>query len=316
MIGSSLLQVVLAGALVLLLVAAVLLPMLRRNERIEARIRLVAADANMRSAANVAVPQPPVGNLFSRLLRMLGLAVVSSGLLSRRSMDDLEQTMAASGQRSSTVLPLFVGAKVLLLFGLPLAVWLVMTVLHIQFHPKILPIMGGAVIGLLAPDYFIRRARKQYLKKLEHGLPDALDLLIICSEAGLALEAGFDRVAAEFGDGNMAAAQELKLTASEMKILSDRRRALLNMGTRTGLEVMARLGGTLAQTIQYGTPISQALRVLAAEMRQATLTRFEEKAARLPVMLTIPMILFILPCIFLIVGGPAVVQVMETMMHK
>jgi tight adherence protein C len=88
------------------------------------------------------------------------------------------------------------------------------------------------------------------------------------------------------------------------------------MGTRTGVEVMARLGGTLAQTIQYGTPISQALRVLAAEMRQATLTRFEEKAAKLPVMLTIPMILFILPCIFLVVGGPAVVGVMQTMAHK
>jgi tight adherence protein C len=176
--------------------------------------------------------------------------------------------------------------------------------------------MGGAVVGLLAPDYFIRRMRKKYLRRLEAGLPDALDLLIICSEAGLALEAGFDRVAAEFGDGNAAAAQELKLTASEMKILSDRRRALLNMGTRTGLEAMTRLGGTLAQTIQYGTPISQALRVLAAEMRQTTLTRFEEKASRLPVMLTIPMILFILPCIFLIVGGPAVVQVMDTMTHK
>ena len=112
---------------------------------------------------------------------------------------------------------------------------------------------------------------------------------------------------------NAPAAAELKLTASEMKILADRRRALLNMGTRTGLEVMTRLGGTLAQTIQYGTPISQALRVLAAEMRQTTLTRFEEKAAKLPVMLTIPMILFILPCIFLVVGGPAAVSAVETM---
>jgi tight adherence protein C len=78
---------------------------------------------------------------------------------------------------------------------------------------------------------------------------------------------------------------------------------------------MARLGGTLAQTIQYGTPISQALRVLAAEMRLTMLTRFEERAARLPVLLTVPMIVFILPCIFLIVGGPAVVQVIEASAH-
>ncbi len=316
MMGASMLQIVLALALVMLLVAAVLLPMLQRNERIEARIRLIAVDANAKGAAAGALPPPPAGNVFGRLLRHLGQSVVASGLLSRKSMDDLENTMSASGQRTATTLPMFVGAKVVLLFAMPFGVWLVMTVLHLDFHPKILPIMFGAVIGLLAPDYFIRRMRKKYLKRLEAGLPDALDLLIICSEAGLALEAGFDRVAAEFGDGNAAAAQELKLTASEMKILSDRRRALLNMGTRTGLDVMTRLGGTLAQTIQYGTPISQALRVLAAEMRQTTLTRFEEKASRLPVMLTIPMILFILPCIFLIVGGPAVVQVMDTMTHK
>ena len=315
MMSSGLLQVVLAVALAMLLVAVVLVPVLRRNERIEARIRAVVIDGASRNAAPAALA-PPAGGLAKRMVRRLGRAVVSSGLLSSKSMDDLEQTMAAGGHKTGTTLPLFVGLKVTLFFGLPILVWVLMLVLNISFHPKILPIMVGAVIGLLAPDYFIRRARKAYLKRLEAGLPDALDLLIICSEAGLALEAGFDRVAAEFGDSNAAAAQELRTTASEMKILADRRRALLNMGSRTGLEVMARLGGTLAQTIQYGTPISQALRVLAGEMRQQTLTRFEEKAARLPVLLTIPMILFILPCIFLIVGGPAVVQVMSTMMHK
>jgi tight adherence protein C len=316
MIGSNLLQVMLAGALGLLLLAVVMLPMMRRNERIDARVRSVALDAVARGSSAVAAPAPPAGNLAARLIRKLGQSVVASGILSRKSMEDLENTMAASGHKTATTLPLFVGAKVVLFFGLPIGTWLFMEVTNISMHPKLAPVMVAGVIGLLAPDFMVRRARKAYLKKLENGLPDALDLLIICSEAGLALEAGFDRVAAEFGEGNSAAAQELRLTASEMKILSDRRRALLNMGTRTGLEVMARLGGTLAQTIQYGTPISQALRVLAAEMRQQTLTRFEEKASKLPVMLTIPMILFILPCIFLVVGGPAVVQVMATMMHR
>ncbi len=316
MIGSNLLQLMLTVALAMLLLAVVMLPMLRRNERIDARVRAVALDAVTRGASAVAVPNAPPGNLVARLIRRLGQAVVASGVLSQKSMDDLEQTMAASGHKTATTLPLFVGAKVMLFLGLPIGTWIAITVFNLSIHPKLLPVMAMAIIGLLAPDYMVRRARKKYLAKLESGLPDALDLLIICSEAGLALEAGFDRVALEFGDSNVAAAQELRTTASEMKILADRRRALLNMGTRTGLEVMARLGGTLAQTIQYGTPISQALRVLAAEMRQQTLTRFEEKASRLPVMLTIPMILFILPCIFLVVGGPAVVQVMATMMHK
>jgi len=313
--SSSLLQIALVFALAMLLLAVALLPMLRLRGRMDARIRLIATDVARTSGTTLA-PAPPAGNVVSRSLRNLGHAVVSSGLLSRRSMDDLEQTMSASGQRAATALPLFVGAKVALFIGLPIGTWIAIEALNLSVHPKVIPVAVAAVIGLLAPDYMIRRARKNYLQRLEAGLPDALDLLIICSEAGLALEAGFDRVAAEFGESNAAAAQELRTTASEMKILADRRRALLNMGQRTGLEAMTRLGGTLAQTIQYGTPISQALRVLAAEMRQTTLTKFEEKASRLPVMLTIPMILFILPCVFLIVGGPAVVSVMETMMHK
>ena len=89
--------------------------------------------------------------------------------------------------------------------------------------------------------------------------------------------------------------------------------ALTNLGTRTGLDCLKRLGSTLIQTMQYGTPLSAALRVLAAELRQETLTKFEERAARLPVLLTLPMILFILPCVFLVVGGPAVIQVVNVM---
>ncbi len=96
-----------------------------------------------------------------------------------------------------------------------------------------------------------------------------------------------------------------------MKILPDRRQALVNLGLRTGLDSTVQLGGTLAQTLQFGTPLTQALRVLPQEMRDLALIRFEERAARLPVFLTIPMILFILPCVVLVVGGPAAVQVME-----
>jgi tight adherence protein C len=315
MIGLNLLQVTLFGAFGLLILAAILLPMLRRNERIEARVKVVAT-TNTRDRGGVADQRPSGGNPISRLLRFLGGTVVSSGLLSKKTIDDLENTMSSSGHQNKVTLPLFVGVKVALLFGLPVLCWIVISAAGSDVHSKTVPILGSAIVGLLAPDYFIRRSRKAYLRKLENGLPDALDLLIICAEAGLALEAGFDRVAYEFAEGSPETSAELKLTASEMKILSDRRRALVNMGTRTGIEAMARLGGTLAQTIQYCTPVSQALRVLAAEMRQATLTRYEEKAAKLPVILTIPMILFILPCVFLVVGGPAVVQVMATMSNK
>jgi tight adherence protein C len=167
-----------------------------------------------------------------------------------------------------------------------------------------------AVIGLMVPDFVVRSIRKRYLRGVETGMPAALDLLIICAEAGLALEAGLERVAEEAQEGARAAANELRITASEMKLLADRRQALVNMGKRTQLDSMIRFGATLAQSLKYGTPLTQALRVLAAEMRQTVLTRFEAKAAKIPVLLTIPMILFILPCIFVVVAGPAAVQVM------
>ncbi len=165
--------------------------------------------------------------------------------------------------------------------------------------------------GLVLPDAALRRMRDRHCARVERGLADALDLMVICAEAGLALEAAVDRVAVEMRGTNAALAAEFALTGTELRVLPDRRRALLNMGERTGLEPLRRLGGTLAQTLQYGTPLAQALRVLAAELRHELLMRFEARAARLPVILTVPTVLFILPCIFLVVGGPAVLRSLD-----
>jgi tight adherence protein C len=160
----------------------------------------------------------------------------------------------------------------------------------------------------------IGRLRKRYLAAVERGLPDALDLLVICADAGLPLETALDRVALEFRDSDPPTANELFLTANEMKVLPDRRQALVNIGVRTNLDTLIALGGTLAQTLQYGTPLTQALRVLANEMRETMLMRFEERAARLPVLLTLPTIGFFLPTVIIVVLGPAGVQVYH-MMH-
>jgi tight adherence protein C len=111
--------------------------------------------------------------------------------------------------------------------------------------------------------------------------------------------------------GDQGIGLELAITANELQVMTDSRVALLNMGARTGIDGLTRLGTTLVQSMQYGTPLTASMRVLSAEMRQDTLTRFESRAARLGVLLTLPMVVFILPCVFLVVGGPAVVQVMR-----
>jgi tight adherence protein C len=150
---------------------------------------------------------------------------------------------------------------------------------------------------------------------VERGLPDALDMLVICTEAGLGLEPAIDRVGREIGHSHVDVAEELLNAAREMRVNADRRAALMHMGSRTGLQSLRRLGVTLVQTLQYGTPLSQALRALSAEMRQEALTRFEARAGRLPALLTVPMIVFILPCVFMIVGGPAIVHVMQVLLQ-
>ena len=294
------------GALLLLIASAASLHHGRRQARVTARI------AQVRKAAGAGGPAG--GRLtLSGLLRQLGARIVASGLLSPKNLHAFEQTLASSGFRPSQALPLFLGAKVALLLALPIVGLVAARVFEASFTQTMLAVAGMAMAGLLAPDLVIRRLRRQYLAAVERGMPDALDLLVICAEAGLPLETGLARVAEELRESNRPTSLELGAIASEMKILPDRRQALINLGLRTGLDSTIQLGGTLAQTLQFGTPLTQALRVLAQEMRDIALMRFEERAARLPVFLTIPMILFILPCVVFVVGGPAAVQVIEMM---
>src|SRR5581483_3198511 len=124
------------------------------------------------------------------------------------------------------------------------------------------------VLGLLAPDWLIGNRRQRYLARIEQGLPDALDMLVICTQAGLGLGPAIIRVAAELQYAYREIAAEFENTANELQVMTDARVAIMNLGNRTGLESLKRLSTTLAQTLQYGTPLSEALRVLSGEMRQ------------------------------------------------
>ena len=247
------------------------------------------------------------------LIGAIGSGMARSGLLSQKTMAELTMTLGASGLRGPRALEVFVGAKLLLLVLLPLLAMAALQRFELSSLGHNVSIAGAALVGLLGPDWWVRRRYKQYLNAIQIGLPDALDLMVICAEAGLGFEPAINRVAAEIRQAHPAISEEFGKTASELRVAADSRMALINMGTRTGLDSVKRMTSMLVQTMRYGTPLGDALRVLSAEMRQEMLIRYETRAARLPVLLTIPMILFILPCIFLIVGGPAVVQVMKTM---
>lgn len=298
--------IVAAGVLLLMLivVGAVLLAYLKQEERLALRILEVQRRVSLQ--ADLMAPAVPGGLL--QPVEALGAFIARSGLLSLRTLAELQQTLHTAGLRGRSGLSLFVGIKLVLLVGLPLIVFLMLSQLDSWPSYWSVLIGGAGAVGLLAPDVAVRSKRKTYLKALDQGLPDALDMLVICGEAGLSLEAAFERVGNEIVYGHPIIAQEMQITLQEMRINADRRTALIGLGQRTGLDSLRRLGGTLVQTMQYGTPLGQALRLLSAEMRAELLVRFEERAVRLPVLLTMPMILFILPCVFLVVGGPAFIQ--------
>ncbi|MCK8785746.1 type II secretion system F family protein [Roseomonas sp. NAR14] len=286
----------LLGALAL---AALVLPRLHRDAVLVRRLRLVGGVAAGRHG----------GRLLPGLLRRIGELVLRSGAVNIATAAELQRTVAAAGFRGTAPVAVFVGAKAALLLLMPLLAWAATQGATASRQAVMLALAAG--VGLLAPDLVLRSVRTRHRKAVAKGLPDALDLLVICAEAGLPLEAAVERVAGEMEQASPAIAAELSLTAIELRILSDRRTALVNMGERTGLEALRRLGGTLAQTLQYGTPLSQALRVLAAELRHEALMVFEARAARLPALLTLPTIIFILPCLFLVVGGPAMLRVLD-----
>ena len=305
------LLVLFGGMVVLIPMSLILLAYIREEDRLTLRIQEVQQRGENRTELTPATRAGSPGFLVP--VAVIGGIIARSGLLSTRTLEELQQTLHSAGLRGQAGLSIFVGAKLLLLLLLPTGALMIMTQLNWWPSYWNLLVPGLAVVGLLGPDYIIRKKRAHYLKSLDAGMPDALDMLVICTEAGLGLESSFERVSTEIEMGHPVVAREMTTTVQEMQINADRRVALVGMGERTGLLALRRLGGTLVQTLQYGTPLSDALRVLSTEMRQETLMRFEERAARLPVFLTIPMVLFILPCIFLVVGGPAIVQVLEAM---
>lgn len=173
-------------------------------------------------------------------------------------------------------------------------------------------IAGGALAGWRLPDILLSHMATRRQDAIEKGIPDALDLLVVCAEAGLALETAMDRIGNEMKNSHPQLAEELLMMSAEIRLLPERMQALDNFAMRTGATSARVIATTLSQTLRYGTPLSQSLRILANEMRTNRLLAFEAKAGKLPVVLTVPMILFILPCIFLVVGGPAFVDLFQS----
>ena len=170
--------------------------------------------------------------------------------------------------------------------------------------------IAAAYIGMHVPSLFLKNRIQHRQLSIKRAFPDALDLLLICVESGMSIEAGFRRVAAEVGTQSIPLAEELTLTTAELSYLQDRRQAYENLSNRTGLEGVKSVCMALQQAERYGTPMGTTLRVMAQENRDMRMSEAEKRAHALPPKLTVPMILFFLPVLFVVILGPAAIRVM------
>ncbi|HEX6980588.1 MAG TPA: type II secretion system F family protein [Alphaproteobacteria bacterium] len=270
-----------------------------RRERLKAE--MLASGRRDRRAAT--------GGLMHRVVRTLNL-------LRSREADRARLALARAGFRSKDAVITYLFCRVSLPFvfgALALAAidWLDL----FRFaQPFRLPLALLAVLlGAVAPGLYVKNAADRRKAAIQKGLPDGLDLLVICAEAGLSLDAALTRVSREIGGSCPELADEFGLTAIELGFLPDRRQALENLNQRTDMASIRGVVNTLQQTEKYGTPLAQSLRVLGAEFRNARLMKAEERAARLPAILTVPMIVFILPPLFIVLIGPAILRTIDAM---
>jgi tight adherence protein C len=180
---------------------------------------------------------------------------------------------------------------------------------------RYLTVAGILFSSYKAPDVWLKNKVTKRSKAIQKGIPDALDLLVICAEAGLTVDAAFGRVAKELGKAYPELGDEFGLTAIELGFLAERRQAFENLASRVDLEAVRGVVTTMIQTEKYGTPLASALRVLSSEFRHQRMMRAEEKAARLPAIMTVPLILFILPTLFVVILGPAACSINDSFLN-
>lgn len=300
-----------AGAAIgLAVLAAVLLGRAAEERDMAARMRIVLRPAERGAAAAGGGPRLAAGLL--RPVRRLGEALRATALVSAREQEEFQRALAAAGIDPRRGLSVFIGVKALLVGLSPLLGLGAVLALDLEGLEAAGLLGGTLALGVIGPNWAIGALRRPFQNRLRRGLPDAFDLLVVAAEAGLGLETALDRVGREMAGSNAAIAVELNTLVQELRMMPDRTAALERMAERSELEGFKRLAATLSQTLRFGTPLAQALRVLAADMRNERMLRMEEKAMRLPAMLIGPLILFILPALFIALIGPSIIELSQS----
>jgi tight adherence protein C len=302
-----------AAVAVFLTVITLMLPTLSKD-KLPSRMRVMAVERDkMRSQRlselgkkdGVSLRQAPQG-FMNQIVDKLNLRATFD-------TDEVRNKLKMAGLRGQAPLVAFMFFRLAMPIIVAIATLIYMFLLADYDYPPIVKV-GVAIVagyvGFFLPNVFIQNIVQKRQQSIKDAFPDAVDLLLICVQSGMSVEAAFGKVSAEVGVQSLELAEEFSLTTAELSYLQDRRMAFDNFGKRTGLPGVKAMATALNQAERYGTPVGQALRVMAKENREARMADAEAKAAALPPKLTVPMIVFNLPVLFAIILGPAVIQVM------
>jgi len=293
------------------------LPMLERDG-LGQRLKSVAARREELRARHHAALNAKRGTLRIAPSSLMKGTLERFNLVKMLESENSRERLAQAGYRGQAPLIAFLFFRFVMpgiVFVVALVYLFALTHFHWPFMTKLSAAVAGALLGYYLPDVWVSNVIARRRQSIMAAFPDALDLMLICVESGMSIESAFTRVAAEIGTQSADLAEELSLTTAELSYLPDRRQAFDNLARRCGHEGVKAVAMALNQAEKYGTPLGQALRVTATENREMRMQEAERKAASLPAKLTVPMILFFLPCLFVIILGPAIMQIMHTLHH-
>ncbi|MDX6804504.1 type II secretion system F family protein [Terrihabitans rhizophilus] len=287
------------------------------GDQLSKRMRSAALERDViRAREREKLARKPHSSLRREPKAFMKTVVEQFDLAKHLSTDDIKEKLAMAGYRGQSPVVVFLFFRLVTPLIMCSAALFYVFFLGLQEQPLVMKlgvVLAAAYLGIKAPELYISNIIKKRQTSIRRVFPDALDLLLICVESGMSVEAAFRKVSQEIGEQSVPMAEELVLTGAEMSYLQDRRLAYENLGARTGLDGVKAVVGALIQAERYGTPLSQALRVMAQENRDARMNEAEKKAGALPPKLTIPMIVFFLPVLFVVILGPAGIQIMAMM---
>jgi tight adherence protein C len=292
-----------------------LMPALSRD-RLSTRMQVMATERDKMRAARLAdlAKKDGQGRLRTTPRGYMQEIVDKLNLRSVFDTEDVRDKLKMAGLRGQAPLVTYMFFRVAMPIIIAVCALLYLFVLADYDYPVLVKIglaVGAGYLGFYVPNMFVENLVQRRQTSIKNAFPDALDMLLICVQSGMSVEAAFQKVSGEVGPSSLELAEELSLTTAELSYLQDRRQAFENLGRRTGIPGIKAVATALIQAERYGTPIGTALRVMAKENRDMRMSEAEKKAAALPPKLTVPMILFFLPVLFVVILGPAIIQVFK-----